>query len=388
MSEFLRFSIAEKELFFKKMTFFFFAYRPSPRQNSTTTTTKNSPSSPPRLCGGSSSGSACAVAARAVDFALGSDTGGSVRVPASYCGVFGFRPSHGRVPMEGAQALAPSFDTAGWFARDAETLRDVGKVLLSLEAAGGGGGGGGGGEKKKREKSFELKRWLVAADAFDRARPEVSRALFDAVAKHKKEIEEILSAPSEVSLWDTAAGGSEGARDAFRFAQAAEALRADALGAFLETDPELGPVAKERIEWARTVTTEQEAGALRARALLSSRLDEMLRDDGVIALPAAPDTAPLATGEGSAVDGAASAAAAAAAAAAPSSSRNALLELTAAAGLAGLPQIVLPAAVLPPATVVGGGGPVGLSFIGPRGSDLELLELGVRVSRAMGLSCK
>ena len=268
MSEFLRFSIAEKELFFKKMTFFFFAYRPSPRQNSTTTTTNNSPSSPPRLCGGSSSGSACAVAARAVDFALGSDTGGSVRVPASYCGVFGFRPSHGRVPMEGAQALAPSFDTAGWFARDAETLRDVGKVLLSLEAAGGGGGGGGGGEKKKREKSFELKRWLVAADAFDRARPEVSRALFDAVAKHKREIEEILSAPSEVSLWDTAAGGSEGARDAFRFAQAAEALRADALGAFLETDPELGPVAKERIEWARTVTTEQEAGALRARALL------------------------------------------------------------------------------------------------------------------------
>ena len=104
-----------------------------------------SPSSPPRLCGGSSSGSACAVAARAVDFALGSDTGGSVRVPASYCGVFGFRPSHGRVPMGGAQALAPSFDTAGWFAKDAETLRDVGKVLLSLGGEGGGGGAGGAG---------------------------------------------------------------------------------------------------------------------------------------------------------------------------------------------------------------------------------------------------
>ena len=297
--------------------------------------------------------------------------------------------------MEGSQALAPSFDTAGWFARDAETLRDVGKVLLSLE----GEGGGGGGRERKKEKrpSFELKRWLVAADAFDRARPDVSRAIFEVVAAHKIEIEEILSPPSEVSLWggegseDEAGGGgfggSKGARDAFRFAQAAEALKA--LGAFLDSDPELGPVAKERIEWARTVTREQEAEALRARASFSSRLDELLGDDGVIALPAAPDTAPLAT----------SAAAAAAAASdddAPppptpdsGSSRNALLELTAAAGLAGLPQLVLPAASLPPATVRGGGGPVGLSFIGPRGSDLELLELGVRLSRAMGLpSCK
>ena len=65
-------------------------------------------------------------------------------------------------------------------------------------------------------------------------------------------------------------------------------------------------------------------------------------------------------------------------------------ELTAAAGLAGLPQIVLPVGAVAPATVSGGGGPVGLSFIGPRGSDAELLELGVEISRAMGLSpgCK
>ena len=324
---------------------------------------KKSPSSP-RLCGGSSSGSACAVSSGAVDFALGSDTGGSVRIPASYCGIFGFRPTHGAVPMQGAQALAPSFDTAGWFAKDAETLRDVGKVLL-LQGAGGGGGGGGGGEKRK---PFNLRRWLVAADAFDRARPEVSGAIFEAVARSKSAIEELLAAPSEVQLWDPRAGGSGGARDAFRFAQAAEALRPEALGAFLEAHPELGPVARERVEWARTVTAEQEAEALKARATFSSRLDGILRDDAVIALPAAPNTAPLA---GSGAD--------------EGPSRGVLLELTAAAGLASLPQIVFPVAVVAPATVTGGGGPVALSLIGPRGSDLELLELGVRLSRAMGL---
>lgn len=317
------------------------------------------PSSPPRLCGGSSSGSACAVASGAVDFALGSDTGGSVRVPASYCGVFGFRPSHGAVPMEGAQALAPSFDTAGWFAKDAETLRDVGKVLLRRAGESGGA---------DEIKAFDLRRWLVAADAFDRARPEVSAAIFGAVSKAKEGVERLLSPPTEIRLWDPQAGGSEGAKDAFRFAQAAEALRPEVLGAFLDTEPELGPVAKERVEWARTVTTEREAEALRARAALTRRLDGILGDDAVIALPAAPDTAPLA-GSGADV--------------APS--RGVLLEMTAAAGLAGLPQIVLPVAVVAPATVTGGGGPVALSFIGPRGSDLELLELGVGLSRAMGV---
>ena len=303
------------------------------------------------------------MASKSVDFALGSDTGGSVRVPASYCGIFGFRPTHGKVSLEGAQALAPSFDTAGWFAKDAETLRDVGKVLL--------GGEGEKGEEEKGEKkksSFDLKRWLVAADAFDKARPEVSKAIFEAVARSKGEIELLLSPPTEVQLWDPEANGSEGAKDAFRFAQAAEVLRPEVLGEFLRSNPELGPVAKERIEWARTVTEEQEAEALKARAALRARLDSILDHDGVIAFPAAPDTAPLA-GSGADV--------------APS--RGVLLELTAAAGLGGYPQIVLPVAVVAPGTVTGGGGPVGLSFLGPRGSDSELLELGVTVSRAMKL---
>ena len=68
--------------------------------------------------GGSSSGSASAVAGGLVDFALGSDTGGSVRVPASFCALYGMRPTHGAIPLDGMLLQAPSFDTIGWFARD------------------------------------------------------------------------------------------------------------------------------------------------------------------------------------------------------------------------------------------------------------------------------
>jgi len=114
---------------------------------------------PGRIPGGSSSGSAAAVAAGLCDFTLGSDTGGSVRAPASYCGIYGIRPTHGRVSLEGACPLATSFDTAGWFARDPETLQRVGRVLLGNERAGAPG------------------KLLVAEDAFQLAGGSISRAL-------------------------------------------------------------------------------------------------------------------------------------------------------------------------------------------------------------------
>lgn len=98
--------------------------------------TPQNPNAPGRIPGGSSSGSAAAVAGSLVQIALGSDTGGSVRLPASYCGIYGIRPTHGRIDLRGVVPLAPSYDTVGWFARDPMLLSTVGKVLLNASSAG------------------------------------------------------------------------------------------------------------------------------------------------------------------------------------------------------------------------------------------------------------
>ncbi|KAK3228289.1 hypothetical protein Dsin_008151 [Dipteronia sinensis] len=94
--------------------------------------TPTNPESHSRVTGGSSSGAAVAVAAKLVDFSLGVDTVGGVRVPAAFCGVLGFRPSHGAVSQMGIIPVSTSLDTVGWFARDPNVLRRVGHVLLQL----------------------------------------------------------------------------------------------------------------------------------------------------------------------------------------------------------------------------------------------------------------
>jgi amidase len=125
------------------------------------------PNAPGRIPGGSSSGSAAAVAGGLVDFALGTDCGGSVRLPASFCGIYGIRTTHGLVSADGIVDLAKSFDTVGWFARDPKIMRRIGEVLLP------------------RASGFAPKRLLIAQDAFAFAGPEVAAALAAAVANVK-----------------------------------------------------------------------------------------------------------------------------------------------------------------------------------------------------------
>ena len=140
-----------------------------------------------RVPGGSSSGSASAVAGGLVDFALGSDTGGSVRVPASFCGIYGLRPTHGRISLDGVLLQAPSYDTVGWFARDAETFARVGAVLLQSEIGGG------------RPRSL-----VVAEDAFevaDRSVAEAVRPAVDAVASLIGSSTTAQLAPASLADW-------------------------------------------------------------------------------------------------------------------------------------------------------------------------------------------
>jgi amidase len=145
------------------------------------------PRAPGRDPGGSSSGSAAAVAGGLVDFALGSDTGGSVRVPASFCGLYGLRPTHGRIPLDGVLLQAPSYDTVGWFARDIDLFARVGAVLLQTPITGG-----------------RPHRLVVAEDAFEvahQAVQEALRPLVDRVASLLGQCTRVRLAPTRLSDW-------------------------------------------------------------------------------------------------------------------------------------------------------------------------------------------
>ena len=284
---------------------------------------------PERIPGGSSSGSAAAVAAGLVDFAVGSDTGGSVRLPASYCGLYGMRPSHGRIPIDGAVPLAPSYDTVGWFARDAARLASVGRVLLADAAP-----------------AAPPTRLLIAADLFARLTPAARAALEPALAALAGRIgaaETVTLAGDALPDW----------REAFRLIQSAEVwgVHDDWV---TTAQPALGPGIRDRFMAASRLDAAEVAAARRLRAQVRQQLDGMLTPGTLLAVPAAPVIAPLRTAPPEELERV----------------RAAALALLCPAGHAGLPQLVLPAARLE-------GCPFGLSLIAPRGADTVLLDFAV-----------
>jgi amidase len=284
-----------------------------------------------RIPGGSSSGSAAAVAAGLCDFALGSDTGGSVRAPASYCGVYGIRPTHGRVSLEGACPLAPSFDTAGWFARDPALLERVGRVLLGEERAGMPG------------------RLLVAQDAFAVAGHAVSQALQPALDR----LGALVGQPQPVTV---AVEGLPQWFQVFRVLQGAEVWAQH--GTWVKrVKPDLGPGVKERIEWTSTISARDVGPAKSSREEIARRVNELLAGNAVLALPTVPGIAPLRNTPPAALD----------------DFRGRAMSLLCIAGLARLPQISLPLGRLD-------GCPLGLSLIAARGGDMMLLALAKALS--------
>ena len=287
---------------------------------------------PGRIPGGSSSGSAAAVAGQLVDFAIGSDTGGSVRAPASFCGIYGIRPTHGRIPLDNVCPLAPGFDTCGWFARDASLLARVGRVLLGDTGS----------------QTARPGRLLLAQDAFAFAMPEAAAALEPAVQR----VAALLGRAEPVTV---SAEGLSTWFDVFRVLQFNEINETH--GEWVRrTNPTFGPQIKPRFEAVAKSDPEQVARMRIVRDDIRARLDALLANHAVLLLPTMPDIAPLLQLP---LD-------------ATVAFRERSLGLLCIAGLGGLPQVSLPFATLH-------GCPLGLSMIAARGNDEMLLEVARRL---------
>ncbi|HUB16391.1 MAG TPA: amidase [Acetobacteraceae bacterium] len=299
--------------------------------------TPTNPAAPDRFPGGSSCGSAAAVAASLVDFALGSDTGGSVRIPASYCGLFGIRPTHGAVSLAGACPLAPSFDTCGWFTRSASLLAGVGEVLLAGPRSGPDG------------------PLLRPEEVWVNAQPEVAEALRPALEK----LEQIRGRAVGVRI---APEGIDSFFDHFRTAQAEEAWAA--LGGWVEaTRPRFGPGVGERFAAAKATDAAIAAPGRAFRRVLQSRIRPLLAGGAVMVYPTSPCIAPLLSASLSEQDAV----------------RQATVGVTAIAGFCGLPEVTLPAAQVR-------GAPVGLSLVAAPGFDRSLLALACDAAAVLGLT--
>jgi len=284
--------------------------------------TPTNPAAPDRHPGGSSSGSAVAAAAGLVDFAIGTDTAGSCRAPAAFCGVFGFRSSHGAIPMSGVAPLAPSFDVVGWFARDIDTMIAVGDVLLPPDS----------GDAKINEA-------VLLADGFDEIDPDFG----DAAAPYLTRL--------KTGRWREARLGEDFLAQAlthFRNLQAAEAWAS--VGEWITTyRPVFGAGVAQRFEIARNVTPQQKQTAQAFGNEFRARLDELLGERGVIVLPTTPFRAPRLDAREDELD----------------AKRYQMMRLFILASYCGLPQISLPLKTT--------GAPFGLSLISRRGSDRKLL---------------
>ena len=303
------------------------------------------PKAPDRVPGGSSSGSASAVACGLVDFALGTDTGGSVRVPANNCSVWGLRPSHGSISVAGVNPFAPTFDTVGILAGSAESLTRVASVLLACEEIPG-------------EEQGEIH---LLEEAFSIADPDVRHALEDPLCRlrglvgehmHDTSMREVQGEPEASEGTDLQAW-----HDTYGVVQWAEIE--SCLGPWVaETKPAFGPEAAQNFDLVRSLDRRRVGPAMLRREEYFRRLNAFLGPNDLLCMPTAPALAPL---KGTiAPRGHVSAGA---------DYYPRALSLTSVAGIGRLPQVSLPVAETP------GGVPVGLSLLAAHGRDALLLDV-------------
>lgn len=282
------------------------------------------PRAPDRVPGGSSSGSASAVAGGLVDVALGTDSGGSVRIPASFCGLYGLRPTHGRIPTAGMMTQAPSFDTVGYFARNATTFGQAGAVLLAEQVV----------------DAFP-NEIIVATDCFALADEPVRRALLPVVDRLRlaAPVSESLLADGDLRDWSRHQRVLQKSEFHATFRDWIDRvnprLSAEVAGAFADD----GHIPASNLAAARTF-----------RESASKRLDGLLDGRRMLCMPTSPI---LPIGRDARLSEMRAAV-------------HRIVDLTAIAGLTGLPQVNLPMAAI-------GSIPVGLSLVGWRGGDAALV---------------
>lgn len=285
------------------------------------------PKAPECIPGGSSSGSAVSVAAGLVDFAIGTDTGGSIRIPSSYCGIFGFRPTHGAVSLVGCIPLAKSFDTVGWMANDAETLQLIGDVLLE--------------DVKDDEGTFHKLYFPIEAWGLldDNIRTTFS-PLLSSLEEKFDDVEWLAISNQGLHEW----------AETFRIIQGIEIWEEH--GEWIQqVKPTFGPGISERFRLASTLNKNAAERCFEIQMKIRYFLSKLLDEDGVIVIPTAHNTAPLLNSHGEKME--------------QNRARN--MQLTCIAGLAGLPQITLPIAA-------SDNKPIGLSLIANHGRDKQLLK--------------
>jgi amidase len=290
---------------------------------------------PGRVAGGSSCGSAAAVAAGMCDFALGTDTGGSIRVPASFCGLFGLRPSFGRIDTHVATPMAPSYDTVGFLARNGELFHKIGHALLDRDRV-----------------TAPVERLVVAEDMFARADLRIAAGLMTALGNFRDRLptpEPMSIAGDRIDTW----------RNAFRIIQGSE-IQSTLLPFVQSHDAKLGPDIQERFAMAAAIAPGELPAAKAARAEARARLHALATPGTVIALPTTPTLPPEIAPDGGEKQG---------------EFRILTMQSTCLAGHAGLPQISIPACEAV-------GFPAGLSFIGWEGGDEVLLDLAVQLAQA------
>jgi amidase len=294
------------------------------------------PRAPDLVPGGSSSGSAAAVAGGLVDFALGTDSGGSVRVPASFCGLYGLRPTHGRIPVAGMMTQAPSFDTVGYFARDAVAFGRVGAVLL--------------GEQVVDALPGDI---IVATDCFALADEPVRRALPPVLERLRRAapVAESLLAEDDLRDWSHHQRVLQKSEFHATFRdwidQVNPRFSSEVAGAFADD----GRIPASDLATAKAF-----------RDSVSKRLDKLLDGRRMLCIPTSP-ILPIQRD------------------ARLSEMRMAvhrIVDLTGIAGLTGLPQVNLPVAA-------SGSIPVGLSLVGWRGGDAQLVGAACALAGALSL---